>query len=146
MLMALMFWLVLLSAGLIVAINGSRDARLFLLAILLTTAATAMVDLYGDKAVAGRTYFGIDLVLLAISIFYVVRLGVFWPIWFAGFQAITVMSEFARLALSGPIPTMYANVAAFWAVPALVTMAIGVLLDRRNGLIAASMAEDREGR
>ena len=129
---AIDFWALLLSAGILIVFSGDRPARKFLGAILAATMLTLVVDLSFAGAVAPLAYLAIDGVLLGVAGWYVLKIDAFWPIWFAGFQLITVASEVARLAFSGAIPEMYANVAGFWAIPALLTMAVGVMRDRRQ--------------
>ena len=126
-----LFWVLLIASALLIAINGNPTARGFLVWVVLASASTAAVDLYASASVAPYCYLIVDGMLLLIAFRHVVTQPVYWPIWFAGFQSITVASELARLILPGPLPAMYANVAGFWAVPALVTMAVGTAKDRK---------------
>jgi hypothetical protein len=133
---AVAFWILLISAGLLICINGPAVARRFLGLIILASIGTAAVDLLVSAALAPYAYLTIDGLLLIAAVIYVLKERVFWPMWFAGFQMIAVVSHSARLILSGPIPAMYAQLAGFWAVPALISMAIGTVMDRRAGLAA----------
>lgn len=134
MLLALCYWLIFLSAAVVVAMNGSRSARRFLGALLLATLATLAVRFTLDESQAAFGYLIIDIGLLLLVLGLALRLDVFWPMWFAGFQLITVASEFGRIILPGPVATFYGDLAGFWAVPALLSMAIGTVKDRQEGL------------
>jgi hypothetical protein len=137
MLVAIAFWALILSSGLLIWINGSRSARQFLGLILLASLATAAIELCQIFPFKEYLYFFIDTFLLIAALKYVLKESVFWPVWFAGFQLISVTSDLTRLILSGPIPSgpipeLYEDLAGFWAAPALVTMAIGTFRDRRQ--------------
>ena len=73
----------------------------------------------------------IDMTLLAFSICLAAKSANFWPMWFSGFHMVAVATGFARFTFPTALPTIYTNTAGFWAIPALIAAAIGVLLDRR---------------
>lgn len=60
-----------------------------------------------------------------------VRSKKYWPIWSAGFQLLAVLTSVATLIDPSVLPKMYRGLEAFWAVPMLITMALGVGLDRK---------------
>ena len=132
MLVAIAFWALLLSSGLLIWINGSRSARQFLGLILLVSLATAAIDIYPNFSSKIYAYLLIDTFLLIAALRYVLKESVFWPVWLAGFQLISVTSHLTRLILPSLVPEMYENLAGFWAAPALVAMAIGTYRDRRQ--------------
>lgn len=133
---AALFWILLVAAAVSIALNGDRAARQFLIWIFLATASTAYVDLYASAVDSAYGHLIIDSLLLALALRCAVTQPVYWPIWFAGFQMITVTTEVAQLVMAGPLPTMYADLAGFWAAPALVTMAIGTAKDRRLNVVS----------
>jgi hypothetical protein len=133
---AALFWILLVAAAVSIALNGDRAARQFMIWIIFATAGTAYVDLYASAADSAYGHLIIDSLLLALALRYVLTQPVYWPIWFAGFQLITVTTELAQLVMPGPLPTMYADLAGFWAAPALVTMAIGTAKDRGFYLVS----------
>ena len=127
---ALAFWISLLSAGALIALSASRPAQFFFCAILGATALTAISDLSLSQEALGYAYIAIDSALLAIALLFVMKSRSYWPIWFSGFQSITVASEVAKITHSGMQVGMYLDVAGFWSIPALIFMVVGVNLDR----------------
>ncbi len=127
---ALAFWLSLLSAGALIALSGSRPAKLFFCAILAATALTTISDMSLTRETLGYAYLAIDSLLLAIAFYFVIKSSSYWPIWFSGFQSITVASELAKITHSGMQVGIYLDVAGFWSIPALISMVVGVNLDR----------------
>lgn len=133
-LVALLFWVVLVTSFALVIGFGSRSAKVFIVLLGVATVLTDVVQTYARTSTQPLAYFAIDAFVLAIGLLILIRTDAFWPIWFCGFHLISVASQLARLVVPSAIPEMYANVAGFWAVPALVTMAIGVCKDRAAGL------------
>lgn len=127
---ALGFWLLLLSAGALIALSGNRPAQQFLTTVILATVVTAMAAAFLPSADAAYAYFVIDGALLGVALYFVLTLDRYWPIWFAGFHSVAVASELSRFAFPVPVPEMYANLAGFWSVPALLATALGVSRDR----------------
>lgn len=127
---ALAFWISLLSAGALIALSASRPAQFFFCAILGATALTAISDLRLSQEALWYSYLAIDSSLLAISLYLVMKSSSYWPIWFSGFQSITVASELAKITHSGMEVGIYLDVAGFWSIPALIFMVVGVHLDR----------------
>ncbi|MEI9928037.1 MAG: hypothetical protein WDN44_10540 [Sphingomonas sp.] len=52
----------------------------------------------------------------------------------AGFQLIAVVTHLATLLAPRFLPDIYFAAESFWALPVLLSMVIGVALDRRAGL------------
>jgi hypothetical protein len=131
MLTAIGFWLFLLCAYAIVWINGDREARIFVNLVLLAAILTALAMVLTRGNAHALTVFAIDAALLAAALFFVGRSRSYWPIWFAGFQSITVASELARQLFPHQIPSLYGAMASFWAIPALLSMTVAVVRDNR---------------
>lgn len=132
MLIAIGFWLYLLCATIIIWINGDREARSFILVVLAAAGSTAVAMALTTGKTHALTVFGIDAALLIAAIVWVSRSRSYWPIWFAGFHAITVSTEVARQWFPETIPVFYGAMASFWAIPAIACMTIAVVLDRRH--------------
>ena len=127
---AIAFWLLLLTGGTLVALSGIRPAQVFLVAILTATILTTITDTIILKSVAPYAYFAIDGFLLAFAIYCVITVNSYWPIWFAGFHAITVVCEISRLMLPGSFPELYADLGGFCSVLAFLAMVFGIASDR----------------
>ena len=127
---AVAFWALLLSAGILITLSGNRSAQRFLMAVVGATVLTAAAVVFLPSATVAYAFLVVNGVLLGTALYFLLKLDRYWPIWFAGFHSIAVASELSRLAFSGSVSEMYANLAGFWSVPALVAMAWGVSLDR----------------
>jgi hypothetical protein len=78
--------------------------------------------------------FVVDGIYLAALYALAVLSRRFWPIWSAGFQLLSVLTHVATLLDPFTPPQLYRALESFWALPILITMVIGVSLDRRAGL------------
>jgi hypothetical protein len=76
----------------------------------------------------------IDLALLLGLLVLVLRSRQFWPIWAAGLHLNTVVAHFARYLVPTAHNVVYEATVAAWSLPVLLSMVIGVWLDRRAGL------------
>lgn len=70
----------------------------------------------------------IDAALLFAMVSLALRSTRYWPIWFAGFHLLTVTANVA-LVVFGEID-MLRLIAAFFGTPAILSMVIGIFLDR----------------
>lgn len=131
MLVIFAFWLFLLATVVIVWINGDFEARLFSVIVVGASVLTALAMATTRGQLHTDAVFAVDGVLLILVLVFVYRSHSYWPIWFAGFQTITVATELARHVFPNAIPVLYGNAAAFWSIPALATMAAAVVKDRR---------------
>lgn len=129
MLTAIGFWLFLLCAYAIVWINGDREARIFINFVLLAAILTALAMAVTAGNLHALVVFAIDTALLIAALMFVGRSRYYWPIWFAGFQTITVASELARQLFPHHIPSLYGAMASFWAIPAVGCMTIAIVKD-----------------
>lgn len=76
----------------------------------------------------------IDLLIMFSIMYICIKSDSYWPIWFAGFHIITVLTHFSRLLFPNKFPLVYIKAEEFWSIPAMVAMTIGVWLDYRAGL------------
>ena len=79
-LVAIAFWTLVLSGSAIVALSKDRSAQRFLGAILAATGCTTAADMMIPAALTIYAYLAIDGLLLAVALFYVVRIDNYWPI------------------------------------------------------------------
>lgn len=78
--------------------------------------------------------FTVDLVLLIALFWVALRSDRWFPIWFTGLHLVAVSAHLASIVAPGFSPKVYFIVQAFWSVPMLFTLALGVALDRWAGL------------
>jgi hypothetical protein len=102
--------------------------------IVAASMATWIINFNLGFEVAQPFVFIVDGVLLAVVIHTAIRSSAYWPIWFCGFQAISVATGLASFVSPGRLPLLYTNFAGFWAIPALIAVVIGITLDRRAQL------------
>ena len=72
----------------------------------------------------------IDLALLAALVTLALRSRRYWPLWFAGFQFAAVLTSTSAIIFSGDNRWIFQMLGGFWAIPALVSMCIGLAKDR----------------
>ena len=136
MLIALLFWgLTLTCCGFAAGFGGWAGrwiAGLYVAACLGTLAAFLLET---DWHHTNYATFAVDLVLLVGLIAVALRSDRWFPVWFAGFHLVAVISHLASLAAPGFAPKIYFLLQSFWSVPMLFTLALGVALDRGGGII-----------
>jgi hydrogenase/urease accessory protein HupE len=121
-----------------IAVQGGNEGKQFALTIVLATLVTLGLHSAFGVEFAQPWVLTTDFVVLLIVGRLAFISQVHWPIWFCGFHSVSVASGFARFAIPTDVPTIYTNFAGFWAVPALIAVVVGVLLDRRADPAAPS--------
>jgi hypothetical protein len=131
-LIGLLFWTLALLCCSYAALFGGRDGRWATLLIFAAAALTAPATLFG------RAWGETELAILAVDILllaglYALMLGSrrYWPIWMVGFHLIAVVTHLSTMLAPSFTPRMYKAMESFWAIPVLLSMLIGVELDRR---------------
>lgn len=144
MIFPLVFWLLLLGALAIGWQAGDRQDRKVLVTIGCAAALSAIVHLaFLDwRTLALALVAAIDLVLLAILVRYALTSNRHWPIWFAAFHATATLIAVAAPFFPANLRMMVGMISGFWAIPALVTMVVGLLNDQRAGI---ANSPDRTG-
>lgn len=140
MIMGILFWLLASVCCAYAAIFGGRDGRWAVAMILLTSIVTVPATLLG--ASWGKTelaIFVIDAALLVGLYGLMLASRRYWPIWMTGFHLVAVVSHASTLLAPHYAPHIYRALASFWAIPVLLSLLIGVVLDQR----AATAAVDR---
>lgn len=129
------FWLLTILCCGYAAVFGGRDARwasaLFLAAALLSIPAMHMDTSWHHTQVPVMV---IDTIHVMAMYVLTLRARTYWPIWMTGFLLITILTHIATMIAPTHIPRLYEAMATVWVVPALLSMLIGVTLDRRAGL------------
>ena len=76
----------------------------------------------------------IDVALLVAVISVSMRSERFWPIWFAAFHLVAVVSTI--LIINGVAPPVLVRISGFWDTAALLAMVLGLYLDRKRAGVA----------
>ena len=131
MIVALLFWgLLLACCGFASAYGGwaGRAVSLaYLLAVLATIPASLVDTDWSDPQLA---VLGVDAALLAALIWTALRSDRWFPVWFAGFHLVAVISHVASILAPGYAAKVYFIFQSIWTVPMLMTLVIGVARDR----------------
>ncbi len=133
MIIGILFWLLAILCCGHAILFGGRDGRwaagLIVAAALLTAPATLLGEAWG------RT----ELMILAVDTAFLVSLYIlmlasprFWPIWMTGFHLVAVVTHLATLLVPAFTPAIYRALGSMWAIPVLLSLLIGVELDRRS--------------
>ncbi|WP_230482679.1 hypothetical protein [Sphingomonas sp. Leaf21] len=126
-------FLLLTASSLIFAICfGERDARWAAAWVLAAVIATAVAEaLNRNWGSVHLTVAAIDLCLLAGLGHLMLTSRSYWPIWMVAAQLLTVLCHVAA-ALAGPYnQRVYTALATLWSIPCLLSLVVGVVLDRR---------------
>ncbi|RYD84344.1 MAG: hypothetical protein EOP61_40260 [Sphingomonadales bacterium] len=76
--------------------------------------------------------FLVDMLMLAALVNLALYSDRFWPIWVTSFHLIAVTTHLARLVDHSVAALAYANVAAFWAYPMMIALAVGTWNHQRR--------------
>ena len=114
-------------------IVGGRPERL---GGLLTVAASVVSGLVWYRPLEWRAVhwnmFTVDLITFALAAWLALRSDRHWPMWFAGFCLVGVMTHLAVAALPNFKSLAYSLSQGFWAYPAMLSLALGTWQHRRN--------------
>jgi len=127
-----MFLLLTVSSLIFAACFGGRDARWAAALVLAAVIATGVAE------ELNRNWGSVHLTVATVDFCLLIGLGhlmlisrSFWPIWMTAAQLLTVLCH-AAAALAGPYnQQIYTALATLWAIPCLLSMVVGVALDRR---------------
>ncbi|MEA3040561.1 MAG: hypothetical protein QOC65_50 [Sphingomonadales bacterium] len=128
----LLYWLLALLCCTYAIVFGGRDGRwagfLFLIASGLTIPAGRLGKAWGET----------ELLVLGVDLSFLVGLYVlmltsrrYWPIWMVGLHLVAVVTHLSTMLTPDFTPRIYRAMESFWAIPVLLSLLIGVELDRR---------------
>lgn len=126
----LLFWLMLACNMGVAAVFGQRTERAFaafLLGVSLLTLVVRRIQLGPEAGLNLVTV--VDWAILLIAWFLALRSDRYWPIWFAAMQSLSVITSSMAAMVKGVPHLVFSNMAAAWALPALLTMAAGTISD-----------------
>lgn len=128
--MALIFWLLMFGCLAIACLCGGRDGRIASAMILLSAIATIPIQL-GISVWHQMSFLMLlnDAVLFAGFFYLAVRSDRGWPIWMAGMQFNAVLINLAAMLVPVIAGRTYFGLETIWALPILLAMAAGALLD-----------------
>lgn len=111
---------------------GGRDGRwatfLIIAGAVLTAPAMLVGRAWGETELA---ILAVDLLLLGGLYALMLSSRRYWPIWMTGFHLVAAVSHLSTMLAPDFTPRMYKAMETFWAIPVLLSLLIGVELDRR---------------
>lgn len=130
MMIILLFWFLMLLCCFYAAVAGGRDGKwataIIILASILTVPATFLAQ-WGQTQLPVMV---VDVSVLTAMYILTLKSRVYWPIWMTAFQLVSVATHFATLVSPSFTPLIYQGMESMWAIPGLLSMVIGISLDR----------------
>jgi hypothetical protein len=128
----ILFWLVIATNTIAALAFGLRAERAFAVLLLLSSfSSTIAHQLFGRPDWSAGLAFAADWTILFAALWLALRSDRHWPLWFAGLQALTVINDLLAWSEIGARYRFLANLSAAWALPAMIAMTCGILLDWR---------------
>ncbi|MEO0032850.1 MAG: hypothetical protein RIS94_2608 [Pseudomonadota bacterium] len=128
-----LFWLIVASNSVVALAFGRRAERAFALLLLGSSMISTLAQqLTGKVEMGTAAAFASDWAILAVVWVLALRSDRFWPVWFAGFQTLAIANQLLAMSEIGLRYRFLANMSALWALPAMVIMAWGTVLDHRR--------------
>jgi hypothetical protein len=125
-----LFWAFTAATLIILATFGERPERGFAVLIVVAVGAT-WLNFERDGWTDPVALLAIDGVVLAAGLLLALRTDRYWPLWFSGFQMLTVLTGIAHLVSPDHVPALFLNLSALWFYPALWCSTAGVVFDSR---------------
>ncbi|MGL5837002.1 MAG: hypothetical protein ACRCY3_00710 [Sphingorhabdus sp.] len=125
-----LYWLLTVMCCTFAAIAGGATGRAGAAMIATASVASMIGGQFGTWANTHVPVMIIDLILLAGFYWLALKSNSFWPIWATGFHLISVIAHLAVLFNDGVREILYFSFGAFWSLPVLLVMVIGIMRDR----------------
>lgn len=113
---------------------GDRRDREAVGWIVAAITGTVVTRLFAPAGTQDLVVLVIDVALLVAVISVSMRSERFWPIWFAAFHLVAVVSTI--LIINGVAPPVLVRISGFWDTAALLAMVLGLYLDRKRAGVA----------
>ncbi|BEU99872.1 hypothetical protein [Novosphingobium olei] len=127
----ILFWVMLLSNMITAMVFGQRLERGFAVLLCLISVGMVIANALVSPAFLASIGSGSDILILLIAWILALKSDRYWPIWFAAMQSLSVITHFVSLIVDGVPHLIFSNLAAVWALPALLTMSWGTIQDWR---------------
>lgn len=126
-----LYWVLALVCCGFAAAAGGRSGRIGALMIMTASVASAAGARFGTWGETHLPVMAIDLILLAGFYWLALKSDSYWPIWATGFHLLSVISHLAMFISDSVRQILYFSFGAFWSLPVLLAMVIGIARDRR---------------
>ncbi len=130
----ILFWLNLFCCAFVAFAYGRVFERLMAVGLFLISIASFVIGLVLVLPKSEWVFLSslTDWIILLVAWYYALTSNRYWPIWFAAMQTLTVLTLAIAYTQSGMPHLVLLNLAAFWALPALMVMSWGTILDWRE--------------
>ncbi|WP_394657627.1 hypothetical protein [uncultured Novosphingobium sp.] len=143
MIIWLLYWVITLAGWAFSLSRGGRPARWSFLFFSISS-CLSMASTWPEADNALLIWKNFNTILFFADATYFVNLTVLalvshrhWPIYSAGFQLVCAMTHFGPLLDTDVSPKLYRGLETIWQLPMLVTMVVGIWLDRSADLSRA---------
>ena len=131
MLIGLLFNSFLLIGSVIAVLFGGSLERKFVGFLLFCTLSTVLFNAEFGRDAARFGITSVDIAILVAVVSIAFRHNRYWPLWFAGLHSITVLSDLLLPLFPNDYSAYFIAFSGFWALPAMLVMAVGVIKDHR---------------
>lgn len=129
MIFVAVYWLFLLTTLGVGWALGNADTRRGVTIIATATCGTMIAQVTLDEGALTAAILAIDVFLFAMLVLLSLRSSRFWPMWFSALCAVGVLANATAYIFPHADSALYQNYAGFWAIPALLALLVGTLLD-----------------
>ncbi|WP_296615761.1 hypothetical protein [Sphingomonas sp.] len=88
----------------------------------------------GDKGPMPLAFLALDVLPVAAFTLVALQSDRWIAVWLAGFQLTAVLAQAMALTAPGYVPALFSLLHAYWPFGLAMTLAIGVVIDRRRGI------------
>jgi hypothetical protein len=133
-LIGLLFNSFLLIGSVIAIFFGGSLERKFIGFLLFCSLSTVVFNAAFGRDAARFAITSLDIAILVAAVSIALRHNRYWPLWFAGFHSITVLSDLVLPLFPSEYSAYFIAFSGFWALPAMLVMAAGIIQDHRAGI------------
>ena len=134
MVVSLAFWSFLIGCLVLGWQAGDRADRKIILCVFAAAGSTHLSDLLFETHAHRYIVRVIDFALLMLVIRYALLTKRYWPVWFAGILACANVLGLSALFLPPREAAVLFVASSAWAVPSLIVLTAGLLLDQGKGI------------
>ena len=127
----ILFWLMLAGNMITAIMFGETIEKGFAGTLCVISFVVFAIGLVVAPAIWASIGFASDIAILMLALVLVARTDRYWPVWFAAMQSLSVGTNLVALFVDGVPHLIFSNLAAVWALPALMTMSWGTIRDWR---------------
>lgn len=129
MLVAVLFWLLAISACAVALAWGGRDGRWGAAMVISASALTMVLSDANSWLNTNMAVMMVDAAMLMGMVALAMVSRSYWPMWFAAFQLIGTATHLATIMVPTIVPMLYQMMSGLWAIPTLLAMVLGIVAD-----------------